>query len=71
MIKVTSRPGEPGEKLLQRFKRICSKEGILRECKKRSYFEKPSEKKRRVRKEQIRALAKAARRAAKASLRRR
>lgn len=64
MIKVSLRPGESSEKLLQRFKRICSKEGIFREAKRRAYYEKPSAKRRRQAKEQLRALAKAARRAA-------
>jgi len=33
---------EPLEKALKRFKRIVEKEGIIREWKKREYFEKPS-----------------------------
>jgi len=34
--------GEPLEKALKRFKRMVEKEGIIREWKKREYFEKPS-----------------------------
>ena len=60
MIKVTIRHGEPTEKFLQRFKRICSKEGIFREIKRRSYYEKPSDKRRRREKEAKRALRKRA-----------
>ncbi|MGQ9591967.1 MAG: 30S ribosomal protein S21 [Planctomycetota bacterium] len=56
MIKVAIRAGEPPEKFLQRFKRICSKEGILREIKKRTYYEKPSERRRRRLKEQEKAI---------------
>ena len=52
MIKVAIRAGESPERFLQRFKRIITKEGILKEIKKRSYFEKPSDKKRRRAKEQ-------------------
>jgi len=52
-IKVAIRPGESPERFLQRFKRICSKEGLLKEIKKRSYYEKPSEKRRRRLKEEI------------------
>ena len=57
-IKVTIRAGEPGERFLQRFKRICSKDGLFKEIKKRSYYEKPSEKKRRRAKDAQRALRK-------------
>ena len=33
---------EPLEKALKRFKRMVEKEGIIREWKKRKFFEKPS-----------------------------
>ncbi|MCL1991374.1 MAG: 30S ribosomal protein S21 [Spirochaetes bacterium] len=33
---------EPVEKAIKRFKRMVEKEGIIREFKKREYFEKPS-----------------------------
>ena len=62
MIKVTIRHGEPPEKFLQRFKRICSKEGVFKEVKRRRYYEKPSDKRRRREKEAIRAAKKEARR---------
>lgn len=58
MIKVAIRTGESPEKFLQRFKRICSKEGVLKEIKKRSYYEKPSDRRRRREKEQKKALRK-------------
>ena len=57
-IKVAVRPGEPPEKVLQRFKRICSKEGLLKEIRNRAYFEKPSERRRRRVKEFRRLLRK-------------
>ena len=41
---------EPLEKALKRFKRMVEKEGIIREWKKREYFEKPSTIKNRKRK---------------------
>ena len=34
--------GETLEKAMKRFKRMVEKEGIIREWKKREYFEKPS-----------------------------
>jgi small subunit ribosomal protein S21 len=39
------------QKLLQRFKRTVAKEGLLKEIKKRSFYEKPSEAKRRKQRE--------------------
>ena len=51
MIRVTLRSGETPEKLLQRFKRTVAKEGLLKEIKKRSFYEKPSEEKRRKQRE--------------------
>jgi small subunit ribosomal protein S21 len=33
---------EPLEKAIKRFKRLVEKEGIIREYKKREYYEKPS-----------------------------
>jgi small subunit ribosomal protein S21 len=47
MIRVESRPGEPLDKTLRRFKKQCEKEGLTKDIKKNSYFEKPSERKRR------------------------
>ncbi len=61
-IRVAARPGEPSERFLMRFKRICSKSGLFREIKKRRSYEKPSDKRRREKKERIRAIAKAKRR---------
>ena len=64
MIKVLSRHGEGAERLLQRFKRICVKEGLFREMRSRKYYEKPSVKRRRKEKEAQRALRKRMRREA-------
>ena len=58
MIKVAIRAGESPERFLQRFKRICSREGILKEIKKRSYHEKPSDRERRRSKERMKLLRK-------------
>ena len=70
-IRVAARPGEPNERFLLRFKRICSKSGLFREIRKRRSYEKPSDKRRREMKERIRAIAKAKRRAAREKLRNR
>ncbi|MEJ2663650.1 MAG: 30S ribosomal protein S21 [Spirochaetia bacterium] len=42
MAHVEVNSEEPLEKALKRFKREVEKEGIIREWKKREYFEKPS-----------------------------
>lgn len=47
-VQVKVNPDEPIEKALSRFKKNCTKAGIVKELKKRSYYEKPSEKKRRI-----------------------
>ena len=66
MIKVTIRYGESSERFFQRFKRLCAKEGVFKEIKRRRYYEKPSDRQRRKSKEAKRAALKEAKRAAKA-----
>ncbi len=38
---------EPFEKVFKKFKRLVEKEGILTEVRRRQFYEKPSEKKKR------------------------
>ena len=45
MVSIKVKDGEPDEKALRRFKKKWEKAGILREYKSRSYYLKPSEKK--------------------------
>lgn len=47
MIKVRPRGNESIQQLLKRFKRLCQREGLTRDIKRHSYYEKPSERKRR------------------------
>lgn len=47
MLKVKSRTGESVQQMIRRFKKLCEKEGLIRDMKRTSYFEKPSEKNRR------------------------
>lgn len=47
MIRVQARGNEPVELLLKRFKKICEKEGLTKDIKRSSYYEKPSEVRRR------------------------
>ncbi|MDR2965896.1 MAG: 30S ribosomal protein S21 [Treponema sp.] len=42
MAHITVDDSEMLEKAIKRFKRMVEKEGIIREFKKREYFEKPS-----------------------------
>lgn len=48
MPDIKVRKGESIESALRRFKRECEREGILTEIKKREYYEKPSEKRKRL-----------------------
>jgi small subunit ribosomal protein S21 len=47
VLKVKSRTGESVQQMIRRFKKLCEKEGLIRDMKRTSYFEKPSEKNRR------------------------
>jgi small subunit ribosomal protein S21 len=47
-IKVKARGGETVEQMVRRFKKLCEKEGLTKEVKRRQYYEKPSEIKRRA-----------------------
>ena len=47
MAGIIVRANEPIDKALRRFKRVCEKEGIMSALKKKQYFEKPSERRKR------------------------
>ena len=47
MIKVRTRGNEPLDKMLRRFKKKCENEGLVKEIKRASVYEKPSEVRRR------------------------
>ncbi len=58
MIRVRARSNETVQQLIRRFSKICEKEGLNRDIKRNSYYEKPSERRRRKeRKARKRALA--------------
>jgi len=53
MLKVKSRTGESVQQMMKRFKKLCEKEGLIRDMKRNTYYEKPSVKnRRRIRKAQ-------------------
>ena len=47
-IRIKSRGGESVEQMMRRFKKLCEKEGLTKDIKRRQYFEKPSERRRRA-----------------------
>jgi small subunit ribosomal protein S21 len=46
-IRVKSRSGESVEQMQRRFKKLCEKEGLIKDIKRKEYYEKPSERRRR------------------------
>ena len=59
MIKVKPRGNESIQQMLKRFKRLCQREGLTREIKRHSYYEKPSDRKRRQFRKAVRKLQQA------------
>lgn len=59
MIRVELKNEEQIEKALRRFKKQCDREGLTRDMRKSSYYEKPSERRKRQKREQEKARAKA------------
>ncbi len=47
-IRIKARAGETAEQIMRRFKKMCEKEGLTKDIKRRAYYEKPSEKKQRA-----------------------
>jgi small subunit ribosomal protein S21 len=58
MIKVDARSGESIDRLLKRFKKQCEKEGLTKDIKKNSFYEKPSERRRRQERNVLKKLMK-------------
>ena len=58
MIKVTAYGNESIEQLLKRFKKMCEKEGLVKQIKRKTYYEKPSEARRREMKQTIKRIRK-------------
>lgn len=56
MVRVRPRGNESIQQMLKRFKRLCQREGLTRDMKRHSYYEKPSERKRRQLRKSIRKL---------------
>jgi small subunit ribosomal protein S21 len=58
VIRLKARMNEGLDQLLKRFKKACEKEGLTRDIKRTSYYEKPSEVRRRKERQLIRKLQK-------------
>ena len=58
MVKVRPRGNESIQQMLKRFKRLCQREGLTRDIKRHSYYEKPSERKRRQLRKSVRKIEK-------------
>ena len=58
MVKVRPRGNESVQQMLKRFKRLCQREGIIRDMKRHSYYEKPSDRKRRQSRKSVRTIVK-------------
>lgn len=46
-IRVKARSGETVDQMMRRFKKLCEKEGLTKDIKRKEYYEKPSERNRR------------------------
>ena len=46
-IKINVDKSDNIDKILRRFKKMCEKEGLIKEIKRKQYYEKPSQQRRR------------------------
>ena len=60
-IRIKARAGESAEQMMRRFKKMCEKEGLTKDIKRRAYYEKPSERRRREELKRLRKTRQAAR----------
>ena len=56
-IRIKARHGEHIGQMMRRFKKLCEKEGLTKDIKRKQYFEKPSERRRRAARKTISRLA--------------
>jgi len=52
-IRIKARSGESAEQMMRRFKKMCEKEGLTKDIKRKAYFEKPSEQRRRAQRKMV------------------
>jgi small subunit ribosomal protein S21 len=58
-IRIKSRSGESVEQMMRRFKKLCEKEGLTKDIKRKEFYEKPSERRRRAMRKSANRRAKA------------
>lgn len=58
MLRLELKPNESLDKALRRFKKLCNREGLTRDMRRLTSYEKPSEANKRIQREQERARAK-------------
>ena len=56
MIRIQIKENEPLEKTLRRLRKLCNNEGVTKGIKRSSYYEKPSEKRRRRQRERLKSI---------------
>jgi small subunit ribosomal protein S21 len=56
-IRIKARHNESVEQMMRRFKKLCEKEGLTKDVKRKQYFEKPSERRRRAQRKTAARLA--------------
>lgn len=47
-IRIKARSGEGTDQMMRRFKKLCEKEGLTKDIKRKEFYEKPSERRRRA-----------------------
>lgn len=52
-IRIKARSGEGTEQMMRRFKKLCEKEGLTKDIKRKEFYEKPSERRRRAARKSI------------------
>ena len=55
-IRIKARSGESAEQMMRRFKKLCEKEGLTKDIKRRAYYEKPSQRKQRALRKSIKRM---------------
>lgn len=58
-IRVKARSGESVEQMLRRFKKLCEREGLTKDIRRKEFYEKPSERRRRAARKSVNRLVKA------------
>lgn len=56
-IRIKARAGESAEQMMRRFKKLCEKEGLTKDIKRKAFYEKPSERRRRAARKSVKRTA--------------